>query len=324
MLCWTVPGEPIDRAVESLLLETVVPSELDLCLAVEREVDHQAEALERQWRARLEQAGYEARHAERRYKAVDPDNRVVARTLEREWEQRLRDLEDIERQYGQAKREHRVELSIEDRARIRALARDLPAVWRAKTTHPADRKAMLRLVVEAISLSPVDVPRRTTRVRVQWQSGAVTELEVPRPDRRTRERTPEAATERMREWVKAGMSDEEIAERLNTEGTKTGKSKTWNVVAVKWARGRAKITRLPHDCPRDRPVPDRHPDGRYSVAATAKRFGVSAAVVRAWVKRGLVRCDIERYGAHPFVGWLHIDKATAARLLRAAKRSRCG
>lgn len=90
--------------MEKLFLEAVAPSELELCLAVEREVEGQAEELARQWRARIEQAGYEARRAERRYKAVDPDNRVVARTLEREWEERLRALEEVERQYAEARR----------------------------------------------------------------------------------------------------------------------------------------------------------------------------------------------------------------------------
>jgi hypothetical protein len=117
------------------------------------------------------------------------------------------------------------------------------------------------------------------------------------------------------------MSDEEIAARLNEAGATTGASRPWNIWAVSWARARAKITRLCEDCPCDQPVPDRHPDGRYSIAATAKRFGVSPAVVYRWVKRGLVRGDRERYGAHPFVWWLRIDRAAAARLTRAAKRS---
>jgi DNA invertase Pin-like site-specific DNA recombinase len=321
VVCWTVPGEPIDHAVESLLLETVVPKELELCLAIEREVDQQAAALGRQWRARIEQATYEAKHAERRYKAVDPDNRVVARTLEREWEQRLRELSEIEQAYAHAKQEHRVELSEDDRTRVRALARDLPAVWRAPTTHPADRKAMLRLVVEEIALSPVDVPKRATHVEVQWRSGAVTKLDVPRPDRRTRRHTPPEAVERIRGMVKEGLSDLEIAERLNEAGATTGASRSWNAWAVNWARARNKITRLREDCPCDQPVPDRHPDGRYSIAATARRFSVSLAVVYGWVKRGLVRGERERYGAHPFVWWLRIDRAAAARLARVAKRS---
>ena len=180
---------------------------------------------------------------------------------------------------------------------------------------------MLRLVIEEIALSPVDVPKRVTHVEVQWRSGAVTNLDVPRPDRRTRRRTPAEAVERIRTMVHEGMSDEEIAARLNEARATTGASRPWNVWAVSWARARAKITRLHEDCPCDQPVPDRHPDGRYSVAATAKRFGVSPAVVYRWVKQGLVRGERERYGAHPFVWWLRIDRAAAARLTRAAKRS---
>jgi DNA invertase Pin-like site-specific DNA recombinase len=94
-VCWMVSGQAIDAVVEDLLLRMIVPDELELSLAVEREVDASAASLEEQWKLRLEQAEYEARRAERRYKAVDPDNRVVARTLESEWEARLQDLAEI-------------------------------------------------------------------------------------------------------------------------------------------------------------------------------------------------------------------------------------
>jgi len=120
-----VSGRPIDAAVEDLLLRTIIPTELELSLAVEREVDAQAASLEAQWKLR-----------------------------------------------ENAKREHRVQLTNEDR-RIRALAHDLPAVWRDPTTTPADRKAMLRLVIEAVAIRPIDVPQRLTQIRVQWKTGAV-------------------------------------------------------------------------------------------------------------------------------------------------------
>ena len=211
--CWTVAGVRIDAAVEQLFLETMVPSEVELALAVDHEVAGQAEELAKQWRARREQAAYEARRAEKRYKAVDPDHRVVARTLEREWEHKLRELEEVERQYTDARRTRRVELSEDDRVRVRELARDLPAVWRSPLTPPADRKAMLRLVIEAIALAPIEVPRRATRVQVAWQSGTVTEIDVPRPHRRQLFRTPPAAVERLglalavRIWDRSPGSD---------------------------------------------------------------------------------------------------------------------
>jgi DNA invertase Pin-like site-specific DNA recombinase len=316
--CWTVAGSRIDAAVEQLFLDTMVPSELELALAVDHEVAGHAEELAQQWRARREQAAYEARRAEKRYKAVDPDNRVVARTLEREWESKLRELEEVERQYIEARRTKRVELSPDDRARVRELARDLPAVWRSPVTPPADRKAMMRLVIEAISLSPIEVPRRATRVKVAWQSGTVTEIDVPRLHRRDLFRTPPPAVERLRALAAAGRHDEEIAEVLNTEGIKTGRGLPWNTWAVRWTRKKERICRVAPDRLRRQILPDQFPDGRYSVAGAATRFGVTMDVIRAWVRRGLVPGERHDFQAHRRVWWLEIAEDTAARLERLA------
>ena len=312
--CWSVAGPPIDRAVEHLFLQTMVPSELDLSLAVEGEVRQQADSLAKAWQARIEQARYEARRAERRYKAVDPDNRVVTRTLESEWEQRLRDLDVVEQQYAEARREARVELTSQDRDRIRQLARDLPAVWKASTTIMADRKAMLRLVIEAIAVHPVDVPKRTTRIRVQWTSGAVSELLIARPGKGDyRTHTPKAV-ERIRELAAAGLRDDEIAQQLNTDGLRTGTDLAWKEDLVRGARRKHAIERVAQDRQRMPPLPHQHPDGRYSVPGAAARFGVSHDVVRAWIKQGLVTASRADFGTHRQVHWLHIDDVAAVRL----------
>jgi hypothetical protein len=318
-VCWTVSGARLDNAVEHLFLETMVPSELELSLAVDQEVAGQAEELAKQWRARREQVTYEARRAERRYKAVDPDNRVVARTLEREWEMKLRELEELERQYAEARHRKHVDLSEEDRVRVRELARDLPAVWRSPVTSSADRKAMMRLVIEAISLTPIEVPRRATLIKVAWQSGALSEIEVPRLHRRDLLRTPPAAVERLRALAtEEGRHDEEIAEVLNAEGMRTGRGLAWNTMAVRWTRKSERISRVAPDRPRRELLPDRYPDGRYSVAGAAKRFGVKLDLVRAWVKRGLVNAERHDFQQHRGVWWLDIPRATAARLERLA------
>ena len=317
--CWSVAGAAIDAAVEDLFLKAMVPEELELCLAVEREVEAQAEALDRQWRLRLDAARYEARRAERRYKAVDPDNRVVASTLERDWEMRLRDLEDVHAQYEQARRVHRVQLGEEDREKIRALARDLPAVWSQATTRPAERKAMLRLAIEAVALHPIDVPARGTRLRVQWQGGHVTDVTLPRPHGHERSRTPRASVERIRALAAEGCRDEQIAERLNAEKAPKATADPWTPAAVKWARRKHGIPRVASDRPRVRPLPDRFPDGRYSIRGACHRFDVSDGIVRGWIKRGLVRASQENYQQRR-VYWLHIDDESAERLQQAADR----
>lgn len=322
VMCWSVAGVPIDEAVEELFLATVIPSELDLSLAIDQELKKQSQSLQEQWKLRLEKVEYEARRAERRYMAVDPDNRVVARTLENDWELRLRELEKVKRDLEVAKQEQCLELGEEEQQRIRALARDLGGVWRAGTTTPADRQAMIRLVMEAVAIEPIEVPNRQTKIRVQWQSGAISELSVARPARHEWNRTSQQAVERIHELAAAGQRDEEIAERLNEDGILTGQRKRWDTVAVKWVRCRNSIPRTFADLPRRRSLPDRHPDGRYSIDGAARRFDVSNHVVRHWVKRGLVKATREDFESHTKVYWLNIDEETAAQLEEAAKRTR--
>jgi DNA invertase Pin-like site-specific DNA recombinase len=313
-ICWSVNADVIDRAVEELFLQATVPAEIDLSLAVEQEANTQAASLAAQWQSRLEQVRYEARRAERRFKAVDPDNRVVARTLEAEWEARLRDLEEVERQYGAARRERRVEFTAADREKLRAIARDLPQVWRSPLTKPSERKAMLRLVIEAISVAPVDIPKRMTRVRVQWSSGAVDELLVERIGRGT----PTALLERIQAMTVDGLRDVEIAEQFNREGLVTAKHKPFTAHAILHLRGSHGIQKSK---PRtgEHALPDRHPvRGWYSVPGAARRFGVPTHAIKNWIRDGHVVAHRERYDRYNAI-WLDIDASTEAKLDRLSR-----
>lgn len=291
--CWSLEGAPVDRAVEGLFLETMVPGELELALAVAHEAEAQADALAGQWRLRIERAEYEARLAERRYTAVDPENRVVARTLEAAWETRLRDLERLRADHDVARQQKHLDLTEADLGRIRSLASNLRKVWGARTTRPEERQAMLRMVVDAVCLLPIDVPIRQTRVQVQWRAGDVSERFVPRPGRGDAKRTPENAVQRLAELVAAGLRDEEIAAQLNAEGTLPGGERPWTPSAVSQARRRHELPRVAPDLPRRAtlPHPERFPDGRWSIQGLVRRTGVSDSVVRRWISRGLVRAE---------------------------------
>lgn len=316
-ICWSVNGDTLDAAVENLFLDTMVPSEIDLSIAVEREAHGLAASLAAQWQTRIEQARYEARRAERRYKAVDPENRVVARTLEREWEARLADLEEVERQYAHTRRERRVELSAADRDALRAIARDLPAVWRSETTTPSERKAMLRLVVEVITLEPIDLPKRTTRVRVQWRSGVIDERFVERPAWGA---TPPSIIDRIRDLIGQGLHDEDIAQRFNDEGLVTAKHGQWTPHAIQHLRNQHAIEKARRL--RTAVLPDRHPvTNRYSVPGAAKRFGVTTRTVQYWIQTGMVVGYRERYAQYE-AWWLDIDDKLAAKLDRSLRAQR--
>jgi len=193
-LCYVVPAKAVDDAVARLFLGTVQSPEIELGLAVVRETERQATEVDRQWVLRLERAQYEARPAERRYKAIDPDHRVVARTLEREWNEKLEVIEELEREREEVRRREKVEITDADRARILELARNLPLVWNASTTTSAERKNLLRMLVREVTVSRIDVPRALTRVQVLWQTGAVSDFAIERKDKYTARANPLQAT----------------------------------------------------------------------------------------------------------------------------------
>ncbi len=232
--CMSVPVQRVDRWVEQQVLEAVAPLGLEAALEAVAELERRSEELKRQWRHRLEQAEYEAALARRRYEAVDPDNRLVAGNLEREWEEKLRSAEALRQEYADRSARPPMRISEEDRQRLRQLAADLPALWHAKTTKPSDRARVVRILIRDVWLSQEDEPRRT-RVRIHWQTGAVTEGLVARPlPACAAVRTPQVVVERLRELWASCRSAEEIAQRLNREGLRSGRSKPFTARRVKY------------------------------------------------------------------------------------------
>ena len=187
--CLHLYSRNLDEPIVDLVLTTLTRDQLLNATEVVEIAEQQDAAVEQQWKHRLERARYEAKRAERQYDACDPDNRVVARTLETRWNEKLLELEKLEREHDQMRQTRRLELSEFDRRRILELAENLPRLWQAKTTTDRDRKLLLRMLIKEISVRPVQVPRAVLRVKVLWHTQAVTELEIDRlgsGDRRRR------------------------------------------------------------------------------------------------------------------------------------------
>jgi hypothetical protein len=163
---------------------------------------------------------------------------------------------------------------------------------------------MLRLVIEAIAIHPIDVPQRLTQIRVQWKSGAVDEFTISRPDNT---RTPSAAIERVRQLASLRLYDHIIAEKLNAEGVRSGTGRAWTPHAVKHVRFNHKIPGVPSVLPRRKPLPDRHPDGRYSIRGAMKRLGVSERQLMRWVECGMAQGAREDFGGYQNVWYLTIN-----------------
>lgn len=305
--CWTVSGAAIDQQIAEAFLIAAQPPELELALAVANEAQRQVGDLNEQWRLRIERSRYEARHAERRYKAVDPDNRIVARTLEAQWEEKLRELEEAEHEYERARQRKCLVLSDEDKQRIVALARDLPRVWRSTSTTNQQRKNLLRILVREVTLTPIDVPRRGTRVQVLWESGGISEYRLSRMRNVSGTQVALSTEERIRGLVLQGQVDDQIATTLNSEGLVTGMQRRWNRDAVARVRRRLGVRR-PGSFPANQKVPDRRADGLYSTRGVAQRFGVTARTVTRWAQNGAL--EIADSGGPRSPAWFCLDSTT--------------
>lgn len=309
--CWSVPHHRIDAMLVEVVLDAVAPPELDLSLAVLHEVERQAAAVDRQWQLRIERARYEAARAERQYDAVEPENRIVARTLETRWNQKLQALAAIEREYQETRRARKLVLSEPDKKAILALARDLARVWNAPTTTMAERKRLLRLLIQDVVLTPVDVPQRTTRIQILWQTGATTELVAPRP--KAGSKTPDAVIALIRVLAAQRYRDVEIAAELNRRGYKSGRGKRFTRQAIT-------TLRAGYEIPSERPIggrapaPERDARGRYSVRGLAVRYDVTCNIVRHWVERGTLQPERDFQGG-PF--WFTLTPAVEARIDQA-------
>ncbi len=210
-VCQRVPGNGVDHSASQVVLQALTPAEIELSLQVLATITQQQQVLRRQWERRLERARYETDLARRRYRQVDPDNRLVARTLEHEWEQSLTTLAEVEQTYARAQQEAPLTLDEEARAHLLALAHDLPALWHAESTTPAERKELLRLLIADVTLT-----RRKTDILVQlrWVTNQVATWTVPLPQRGAR--TASLVLERIRELT-PHHTDAEIAVCLNAE-----------------------------------------------------------------------------------------------------------
>ena len=162
------------------MLQALEPAALELSLKVAEEVEAERQQLHQHWRQRLERAPYAVERAARQYQAVEPEHRLGARTLERPWEEALTAEAALRADYERFQAEQPAILSAAERAAIRQLASDIPALWRAPTTTPADRQAIIRQLVERVVVT-VQGQSEIVEVQVHWFGGDGTQATLIRP-----------------------------------------------------------------------------------------------------------------------------------------------
>jgi DNA invertase Pin-like site-specific DNA recombinase len=234
--CQSVPGREVDQAVAAAVLAALTPTQVELSLAVLEEVERQQALLNQQWTLQLEAASYAVRLAQRRYEQVDPENRLVARTLEQEWEARLQEQHQQEVEYQLFRKQAALHLDEAQRQQLRNLVEDLPKVWQADTTTWAERKELLRLLIADVTLTRQEP---LVQVQIRWHTNLVDAFSVTLPIRGAVP-IPEPVIERVR-TLSPTHSDRQIAEILNQEGLVTAQANPFTTARVLGVRRRSGI-----------------------------------------------------------------------------------
>jgi DNA invertase Pin-like site-specific DNA recombinase len=217
-LCQSLSGRRLDELVATQILAAVEPAALEASLAAVADIERERAELLRHWQLRRERARYEAERAARQYHACEPENRLVARTLEHAWEEALRQQRQLDEEFEAWQRSAPARLSEQDRDAIRALAGDLPALWHAETTTPADRRRLARLLLERVTVV-VEKESERVDVRLRWAGGIEQEHQLSRPVQRyDRQASYPRLVERLKQLCAERLSSATIAQRLNAEG----------------------------------------------------------------------------------------------------------
>jgi DNA invertase Pin-like site-specific DNA recombinase len=274
-------GQAIDAAVGGAFLAALAPAALQACLTAAAQLEDGHDAALAQWRRQVEQARYQASRAERRYRAVDPDNRLVARGLETEWEDALRELTGAEAELARREAARPRTLSAGERAAILALGDDLGVVWDAPTTTSKDRKQLLRTLLDEVNITlHRDDPGPHASLVLRWKGGAISELTVPLRRPQPSIRTDEDTIALIRRLA-VHYPDTVIAGILNRQHRTTARG-------LSFTASRVASLRTHWHIPCHQPG-DQAPEGELlNVTQAARELGIAPSTLLRWLDDGFV------------------------------------
>ncbi len=316
-LCQHVAGPVLDAFVTAHVLAALEPAALELSLAAAEQVEQDRAAIAQLWEQRRERAAYETERAARQYQVVEPENRLVTRTLERAWEEKLQAQQTLEDEYHRVLQQQPRVLTAEERDAIRQLASDIPALWNAPTTTDADRKELIRQVVEQVEVEAQGTSEQV-RVRMSWAGGGQTEGVLVRPIARSTDRSDYARLcARVPELAHASWSLEAIAHQLEADGFPPLRcGHRWSVPSVQTLWRQLGLSQ-PHRRGSSRAA--RGPD-EWWARAVAERLALSHSSLFTWIERGVVRARKERGGLQRWIVWADAPELERLRAYRHRDR----
>jgi DNA invertase Pin-like site-specific DNA recombinase len=318
--CLSLSAAVLDDLVSALVLDLLEPASLELSLsageAVERERARQT--LHRQ--QCRQRARYEAERAARQYHAVEPENRLVARELERQWEQALLAQRRMEEDYDRFVAAQPPNLTADEQAAIRSFASDLPALWRAETTTAVDRKVIIRGLIDKVEVTAQEASERI-KVTVHWAGGFISNHEIDRQVRRYEDLLSyDRLIARVIELRDQGQPTAAIAQALDHEGFHpvhrgarfTGASVRRLLSRCGLSRGRRSAS----------PAGELRADGEWWLSDLARELAIPQPTLRGWVRRGWIRARQLSGAQGRWLVWADQDELDRLRRLRAFSRNR--
>jgi Recombinase zinc beta ribbon domain/Recombinase len=275
-ICQSIPGRGLDEAIGRVLIETVTPLTLEMALTVRQELQAQLEETDRLRQRAVECARYEADLARRRYLHVDPANRLVADALEAQWNRALQQVVEAQETYDRQRRADRLTVDAEARDRILALATDFPRLWHDPRTPDRERKRMVRLLLEDVTL--INTAEGLT-AHLRFRGGATTTLTLARALNAWQLRETSTEIVALIDQLLESHTDGEIATVLNARGYRSGSRQPFHPRIVHNIR-RSYRLRSRYDRLRSR--------GMLTHAEIARHLHITTATVKVWGHHGLL------------------------------------
>ena len=315
--CGHIAAATLDALVAREVLRALEPAALDLSLRAIENVEHERRRLHDQWRQNLERVGQEVARAERQYQAVEPENRLVARTLEARWEDALKKQRQVEEEYHRFLAKLPDTLGVADRERIQSLAGSIATLWHAAETSAVDRKQIIRCVVERVILV-ADKSTEDNQVTIVWQGGMTTQHEVARPvGTYTQLKDFRHLCERVTQLHHQGLQLAQIAGRLNDEGFVPPRRR--GVFQESTIGSLMRELGLVGELFRD----DLVERDEWWIPDLARDLGVIPQKIHYWVKQGWIHSRRTPSGKHLIV-WADKDELQRLRQLTTGKNSWIG
>jgi DNA invertase Pin-like site-specific DNA recombinase len=316
--CQCFTGKQLENLVAAEVLKAIEPARLELHEQALADLRRERQRLDGHWQKRLERAQIQADRAARQYHAVEPEDRLVARELERRWEETLREQRDLKEQYDRFVAEQPPVITADDRRRIEALAADIPALWRAGTTTVQDRQTIVRCLVERVTVA-IRGKSEWVDVTIRWAGGMESRHVIRRGVLQYEQLSNyEALRDRIVALRQAGVTTADIAEQLNREGFYPPRAES------QFHRGHVKAFLLKYALlrPGGSPRIDEAKLGphEWRLGGLAKELGMPPMTLRNWHNRGWITGRKSSPIGGCWILWADTRELERLRRLRAWKR----